>query len=296
MSSQWDIGVAAPPPDRQGTLVQPGVRRLPYSRMPVAHRGTCAAPRRRPPRHTPARHVAAAALLLLAWLAPATSQAQTARRGAGSLSGRLVNQLTREPVGGARIQLVGSGVAIFTDSAGRFGMDRLPSGEVNIEARAIGYRMGRWQLNLPVGLTVERVFEMEPMTVGLDTVNVEATPNNNWRSETGFDYRRRRGIGYFITRADIDQRQTAILNDLLIVVPGLYSSCGGGVCRVQMMANGRNCSPEWFLDGHPATNAAGPDFPTQTIRGVEVYRSLFEVPPEFQRSNLRCGVIAIWTR
>ena len=237
---------------------------------------------------------AGAAVLLLVALAPGRAQAQ--RRGAGSLSGRIVNQTTREPVGGARIQVVGMGVAIYTDSAGRFGMDRLPNGEVSIEARAIGYRMGRWQLNLPVGVTVERVFEMEPQAIGLDTVTVETTPNTNWRSQSGFDYRRRRGMGYFITREDIDNRQSAIINDLLIIVPGLYSSCGGGVCRVQMMANGKNCSPEWFLDGHPATNAAGPDFPTQTIRGVEVYRSLFEVPPEFQRSNLRCGVIAIWTR
>jgi hypothetical protein len=237
---------------------------------------------------------AAAAALLLAVLAPAPAHAQ--RRGVGSLAGRIVNQLTREPVGGVRVQVVGTSVAIFTDSAGRFGMDRLSNGEVTIEARAIGYRMGRWQLNLPVGLTVERVFELEPQTIGLDTVKVEATPNTNWRSEDGFTYRRRQGMGYFITREDIDHRQSAILNDLLITVPGLYSSCGGGVCRVQMMANGRNCSPEWFLDGHPATNATGPDFPTITIRGVEIYRSLHEVPAEFQRSNLRCGVIAIWSR
>ena len=39
--------------------------------------------------------------------------------------------LTREPIGGARIQLVGTRVAIFTDSAGRFGMHRLSSGEVS---------------------------------------------------------------------------------------------------------------------------------------------------------------------
>jgi hypothetical protein len=241
-----------------------------------------------------ALRAAGAVALLLAALVPARAEAQ--RRGAGSLVGRLVDQLTREPVGGARIQLVGTGVAIYSDSAGRFGMDRMPTGEVRIEARAIGYRMGQWQLTLPVGTTIERIFEMVPMTVGLDTVTVQAAPSTNWRSEDGFDYRRRRGIGYFITREDIDHRQTAIINDLLVTVPGIYASCGGGRCRVQMMANGKNCSPEWFLDGHPATNATGPDFPTQTIRGVEVYRSLFEVPPEFQRSNLRCGVIAIWTR
>ena len=233
-------------------------------------------------------------VLLLAALAPAPVEAQ--RRGAGSLAGRIVNQLTREPVGGARVQLVGTGVAISTDSAGRFGMDRLPAGEVNIEARAIGYRMGRWQLTLPVGVTVERVFEMEPQTVGLDTVRVEATPNTNWRSEAAFDYRRRRGTGYFITREDIDNRQAAIINDLLTIVPGVYASCGGGQCRAVMMTSGKTCVPEWYLDGYPATNAVGPDFPARSIRGVEVYRSIFEVPAEFQRPNLRCGIIVVWSK
>jgi hypothetical protein len=233
-------------------------------------------------------------VLLLAALAPAPVEAQ--RRGAGSLAGRIVNQLTREPVGGARVQLVGTGVAISTDSAGRFGMDRLPAGEVNIEARAIGYRMGRWQLTLPVGVTVERVFEMEPQTVGLDTVRVEATPNTNWRSEAAFDYRRRRGTGYFITREDIDNRQAAIVNDLLTIVPGVYASCGGGQCRAVMMTSGKTCVPEWYLDGYPATNAVGPDFPARNIRGVEVYRSIFEVPAEFQRPNLRCGIIVVWSK
>jgi hypothetical protein len=175
-------------------------------------------------------------------------------------------------------------------------MDRLPAGEVNIEARAIGYRMGRWQLTLPVGVTVERVFEMEPQTVGLDTVRVEATPNTNWRSEAAFDYRRRRGTGYFITREDIDNRQAAIVNDLLTIVPGVYASCGGGQCRAVMMTSGKTCVPEWYLDGYPATNAVGPDFPARNIRGVEVYRSIFEVPAEFQRPNLRCGIIVVWSK
>ena len=82
-----------------------------------------------------------------------------------------------------------------------------------------------------------------------------------------------------------------------MVVPGVFTTCRGpgGTCQVQMMASGKNCSPEWFLDGFPATQAVGPDFPIQRIRGVEVYRSIFEVPPEFQRSTLRCGVIAVWS-
>jgi hypothetical protein len=237
---------------------------------------------------------AVCAVLAISFAAPRDAGAQ--RRGSGSMAGRILDQVTREPVAGAHILLVGTRVAVSTDSAGRFGMQSLPNGEVTFEVRALGYRMGRWQVVLPIGMTVDRVFEMEPQTVGLDTVTIETAPNTNWRSEVGFDYRRHRGIGYFITREDIDNRQAAILNDLLVIVPGVFASCAGGQCRALMMASGRNCVPEWFLDGFPATNAVGPDFPARNVRGVEVYRSVFEVPPEFQRSNLRCGVIAIWSR
>jgi len=242
----------------------------------------------------PARVWAVCAILAIGLLAPRVAGAQ--RRGSGSVSGRILDQVTREPVAGAHVLLVGTRVAVATDSAGHFGMQSLPNGEVTFEVRALGYRMGRWQVVLPIGMTVDRVFEMTPLTLALDTLVVEAPRDRNWRSADGFEMRRQRGIGHFITPEMIGERQANVLNDLLQTVPGILTSCGGGTCRVEMMASGINCRPEWFLDGFPATNAVGWDFPVRTVRAVEIYRSLFEVPPEFQRSNLRCGVIAIWSR
>lgn len=242
----------------------------------------------------PARVWAVCAILAIGLLAPRAVGAQ--RRGSGSVSGRILDQVTREPVAGAHVLLVGTRVAVATDSAGHFGMQSLPNGEVTFEVRALGYRMGRWQVVLPIGMTVDRVFEMAPLTLALDTLVVEAPRDRNWRSADGFEMRRQRGIGHFITPEMIGERQANVLNDLLQTVPGILTSCGGGTCRVEMMASGINCRPEWFLDGFPATNAVGWDFPVRTVRAVEIYRSLFEVPPEFQRSNLRCGVIAIWSR
>ena len=234
------------------------------------------------------------AILAIGILVPRDAGAQ--RRGSGSVSGRILDQVTREPIAGARVLLVGTRVAIQTDSAGRFGMQSLPNGEVTFEVRALGYRMGRWQVTLPIGMTVDRVFEMTPQSIALDTLVVEAPRDRNWRSADGFEMRRQRGIGHFITPEMIGERQANVLNDLLQTVPGVWTSCRGGTCQVQMMASGANCRPEWFLDGYPATNAVGWDFPVRAVRSVEVYRSIFEVPPEFQRSNLRCGVIAIWSR
>lgn len=245
----------------------------------------------------PRRRAATCAVALCAALtlaAPREGEAQ--RRGAGALSGQIVDRATRQPISGARVQLVGTRVAAFTDSAGRFGMQGIATGEVSFEARALGYRQGRWQVVLPVGTTVDRVFEMEPVDLALDTVRVAAPEERNWRSANSFEQRRQRGIGYFVTEEMIQERQPNTVTDLLQVVPGVSTACRGGTCEVLMMASGSHCRPEWFLDGYPASNATGWDFPARTIGAIEIYRSIFEVPPEFQRSNLRCGVIAIWTR
>ncbi len=234
------------------------------------------------------------ALALAALVAPSVARAQ--RRGAGDLVGRIINRVTREPIAGARVALVGTRLALFTDSAGAFELRGLQTGRpLTFEARAVGYRMARFEINLPPGTPIDRVFDLDPLTLSLDTVSVATTPNNNWRSNEAFEVRRRRGIGYFITQEMIQERQANTVKDLLVVVPGVWTSCRAGVCDVQMLASGKNCIPEWFLDGHPATNAIGPDFTALRIRSIEVYRSIFEVPPEFQRSNLRCGVIALWT-
>jgi hypothetical protein len=242
------------------------------------------------------RGAAALALLAAGTLLAASAEAQS-RRG-GDVVCRVLNGVTHEPIAGVHVQLVGTRIAAFTDSAGVVAMRGLPSGTpISFQARAVGYRMASFEITLPTGTQVEHVFELEPQAIALDTVRVAAAPSTNWRSVDAFESRRVRGIGYFITKEMIDERQANIIRDLLVVVPGVLTSCRGlaGTCQVQMLASGKNCTPEWFLDGFPATQSIGPEFPIQRIRAIEVYRSIFEVPPEFQRSDLRCGVIAVWT-
>ena len=239
----------------------------------------------------------AGVLTLLAAGPPLATGARAQARRGGDLICRIVNRETREPIAGVHVQLVGTRVAAFTDSSGTIAMRGLPSGTpISFQARAVGFRMASFEITLPTGTQVERVLDLEPQDVSLDTVRVAAAPSTDWRSADGFELRRKRGIGYFITQDMIEERQANSLTDILQIVPGLWTSCRGGTCDVQMFASGKNCRPEYFLDGYPATNATGWDFPARTVGAVEIYRSLFEVPPEFQRSNLRCGVIAVWSR
>jgi len=211
------------------------------------------------------------------------------------LAGSLVDRTSRLPVEGARVAVLGTGLGASTDPDGRFELANVPSGVRVLQFRAIGYAVGSWMVDLRDGQVLRQIFEIEARAIQLDSVTVTARENTGWRSESGFDERRAHHIGFFLSRQDIQQRQATTAADLMRVVPGLWTNCNPRGCIVRMQRGTRMCQPEYFLDGYPATFATGPNFPIQQIRGVEIYRDRFETPAEFQRPNLQCGVIAIWT-
>ncbi len=235
---------------------------------------------------------AAKRLLPVALLAaPAFTQAQTA-----SIVGHVVDRSTRAPVQGAHVRLTWTGRSVISDSAGRFVLRNLAPGMGLLQARAIGYRIGSWAVTLAEGSEVADTFALEAVPVELSPLTVPGEPNRDWRSPEGFERRRTRGGGYFVTEEMIQQQRPNSLVEILRTVPGVQAACNVRGCVVRMARSTRGCSPEYFLDGYPATFATGPEFPIQAIRGIEIYPDEFNVPIEFQRINLRCGLIAIWTR
>lgn len=230
-------------------------------------------------------------LLLLGNLSAALAQQRTA-----GIAGQLVDRETHAPVAGARVALSGTPHMVPSDTEGRFQIADLRAGVFIVEVRAIGYRMGSWLLELTAGEVLHFEFLLQPRVHRLDELVIEERAGANWRSPEAFERRRQNGTGYFITQEEIDRRHAASLTDLLRGVPGVQTACNYWGCSVRMARSTRLCTPEYFLDGYPATFATGPDFPIHAIFGVEIYGSVTDVPVEFQRTNLRCGVIAIWTR
>ena len=218
-----------------------------------------------------------------------------AQTPAGSLGGTLIAQDSRAPIEGARVTILGTALVTSTDSAGRFEFSVVPAGVRVVQARAVGFTVGSWVVQLSFGQVFRQVLELESYALDVPGVTVTDVDRTGWRSEAGFEDRRRRSTGYFITREDIAHRRAESLTDLMRGVPGVMTTCRYRNCQILMSRSTQPCAPEYFLDGHPASLATGPNFPINQIRGVEVYRSASETPAEFQRFNLRCGVIAIWT-
>lgn len=213
-----------------------------------------------------------------------------------TVGGSLRDKLTRAPVEGARVNILGTALGVVSDSGGRFDIAGVPAGVRVIQVRAIGYAVSSWMVDLGEGQILRQAFELEGRTLTVDSIVVtEPAGRDGWRSEAGFEHRRRGGVGFFLTRADIQQRRASSVSDLIRVVPGVITNCRNRNCQILMPQSTRPCTPEYFLDGYPATFATGPSFPIEQVRGVEIYKSRFDVPAEFQRPNLTCGVIAIWT-
>jgi hypothetical protein len=238
-------------------------------------------------RRFPSLHVMLAALACAAPMA--------AQQPAGLVTGSLIDRVSHTPVEGARISILGTQLSVNSDSAGRFSVPNVPVGVRVIQVRAIGYVVSSWMVDLREGQVLRQTFELEGGTLTVDSITVAAREDTGWRSEAGFEYRRRTTGGAFITREAIQQRRASTVAELIRSVPGIYTACRGSRCTMLFQGSGKPCGPEFFLDGYPATFATGPTFPVQQVRGVEIYRNRSDVPQEFQRPGMNCGVIAIWT-
>lgn len=237
--------------------------------------------------------VFALSVTLVALGAPSGARAQASVRGVvlDSLGGA---------VPAAQVTIQGSNAATATDAAGNFRLQRIPAGTVVVNVRRLGYR--------PRSITVEHSLAAETtVEVRLSAVpDVLPTVEVRRRGEAfdsrlaGYNSRRERGVGHFVTREQLDRHDSPLFADVLRSIPGvrvkpLRGSGGGRTISIR-----GHCSPLVFLDGFPAASGALDldMIDLATVEGIEVYSGLATVPIEFTsvQGTERCGVIAIWSR
>src|SRR5437016_2707033 len=99
------------------------------------------------------------------------------QRMPGALQGRVVDQHSHASVSGASVALLGTAYRATSDSDGRFAQEGLAPGRYVVEARAIGYAVGSWEVEVGAGEVLHREFELAPLPVQLDPVVVERRPS-----------------------------------------------------------------------------------------------------------------------
>lgn len=202
-------------------------------------------------------------------------------------------------ISGAQVVIQGSGAVAITDAAGTFRFQRVSGGNVVLNVRRLGYRPGSVAVQHAAPETTVEV-RLVAVAELLPTVEVRRRGEVYDARLAGYNARRTRRVGHFITREQLDRHDSPRFADVLRSIPGvvvrpLRGSGGGRTISIR-----GNCSPLVFLDGFPA--ASGPldldMIDLASVEGIEVYAGVATVPIEFTSvsGTERCGVIAIWSR
>jgi hypothetical protein len=239
--------------------------------------------------------------------------------------GRVIDDFTEEPISDARIILrTRDGVALGETQSSEMGTFQFEVSNRTRGARIQASRLGYETNTTPVLYFDRRTFfqvevRLDPDAILLAPLEVIAwseRPENAMLE--GFRRRLQNGLGTYITREQIERRKPALVTDVLRDVPGLWvAGTGTGtrpVVRVQRsvglaLTTPGDCMTQIWVDGFlvnrrmiGVTGGRPSDFRIDdvvspaSVEGIEVYKGLSTVPPEFLNPDAKCGVIAIWTR
>jgi len=232
----------------------------------------------------------------------------------GTIRGRVVDESTRTGIATVLVEFMDGRTRVrasaVSDDEGGFVIANLPRGSFRLRASRIGYVRTitpYWRIESGEVLTVTLYMDAEAVVLA----PLEITARERSRSPVlaGYLGRLDRRIGgTFITREEIERRNPSLVSDLLTTVPGVRLSPGGTGANSRSVSithalpiQGRSCPVQIWVDGMLATRSNVP-VPIDELAtpgdlvGIEIYRGLATLPPEFVTPEARCGVIALWTR
>lgn len=246
-------------------------------------------------------------VVLLGLLAPVAEA--SAQDRSVTLIGTILDSLSRRPLEKADVYLPGEGEPrTGTDRDGRFRLKTVPAAEVIVLFRRIGYAPRALRLNLTdrEGRVIDlQAISLNGIVVGLDSITIEARLVNQNPRLTDFYRRMKHGMGQYLTRQDIFQRNPMVSTDLIRSFPGLTVGCQVlGPCVPASFRKVRGgevtCPMRVLLDGVP-TAVELDMIPPAWIAGMEVYKSIATTPLELGsvgtigQGNAGCGTLVIWT-
>jgi hypothetical protein len=240
----------------------------------------------------------------------------------GSVRGTVVSELTKQPIAGAQVRVVGTDAQSVTASTGTFELGSVSPGIQALEVTAIGYQPKRVTLNV-------QGRDRDTITVRLDAIGrvldsvrvVGAMPALSALAHVEFDRRVQHGQGQYITQEMIERQapQSTVdlfrrLRSVTVLNGGLYSARGVDSLPVMgpptvgvplqglgptesdgMLTRAGSaplCKPVVYLDGSPSDAGLYAVRPEQ-IYGIEVYTTA-TAPSKYNQGP--CGIVLIWSK
>jgi len=205
-------------------------------------------------------------------------------------------------IAGASIALVGAvGASATSNDSGSFRVSGVRGGSIRLFARRLGFLPETVSVDVGDDGSGHVDFRLTTAPASLQGEVIEADPLRG--KMAGFNRRKSRGVGSFITRDEIERRSAPTLSELLRHLPGVgvQQRMAGEPQPIRMQRSTNSsmqasCTVQIYVDGHPYPNGNVDDFSPRNVEGVEVYKSASEIPADFRARDASCGVIAIWTR
>lgn len=237
--------------------------------------------------------------LVCVGLAVASAAGADAQQPRGVVAG-MVSDSGGRPVAGASVDVVDTDIRAMTNTAGRYVLPEVWPGRTAVRVRRVGFAPEILNIAVASGDTTRADFMLGAVATLAKT---QVTANANRGKMAEFNERRSRGVGLYVTRADIERRQPASMSEMLRNLPGVSvsqrsdagpkpvhmdrsaASSKSGVCHVQL-----------YVDGLPYPDGSVDDFPPETVEGVEIFRGASEIPASFRTRDAGCGLISVWTR
>lgn len=245
-------------------------------------------------RRSTARHAALLALATAALLPVSTPLAAQVRNA--SIVGRVTEAGTEKPIQGAEVVLKGTPHRALSSESGLFHLEGVPSGEHMLAVHYLGMESKQFPVRIRARQTLDVAFQLEAKVLPVAELVVTVEQGTPVSKLSGFYRRSEKRVGYFMTRADIEDTPASRATDLLRRVPGLDIGTRNraGVTPVTM-GRRQDCVPRFYVDGAFASYFNIDNLHPRDIAGIEIYRGNSEVPIRFKHGD-RCGVIVVWTR
>ena len=179
----------------------------------------------------------------------------------GTVTGRITDSETGEPLTGVTVLVRGLGIGDATDLDGLFTIPEVPAGDYQLEISFIGYVTQRPNISVTEGGTTEISVQLAVSTRELDEVVVTAF---------GIE-RERRAIGYSIQDVGAEDISRAgsnnLLNSLQGQVSGVQINRGGG---------GAGQGSQIFIRGFTSLDPSADNQPLFIVDGVPIDNSTTE--------------------
>lgn len=220
--------------------------------------------------------------------------------GRGTVSGIVVKSAGGGPIAGAHVSLDDGPQAVANDR-GEWTINDAPGGTRMLTVRAVGYYPDHRAVDVlepPANRAPRLVVSLPTLKAVLDTVKVTAQRLFN-RDLTGFEQRRRTGMGYYYSSDDIDGMHLQTTTELFWRVPAVQIVQTSHLESKLVMRGTRGaCEPAIFMDGVSVSSLTVDDIDAWVqpgnVEAIEVYRA-GTAPMQYQTLN-GCGAILIWTR